>query len=48
MVRDERHRETLYKLDQTIQKIRGKQGETEETVSLAGHYHNLLRMWSEI
>ncbi|MEO8064187.1 MAG: Fe2+-dependent dioxygenase [Pseudomonadota bacterium] len=48
MVSDERHRETLYQLDQTIQKIRGKHGETDETVALAGHYHNLLRMWSEI
>jgi PKHD-type hydroxylase len=48
MVPDERHRETLYQLDQTIQKIRGKHGETDETVALAGHYHNLLRMWSEI
>ena len=48
MIPDERHRETLYQLDQTIQKIRGKHGENEETVALAGHYHNLLRMWSEI
>jgi PKHD-type hydroxylase len=48
MVADERHRETLYRLDQTIQKIRAKHGETDETVTLAGHYHNLLRMWSEI
>ena len=48
MVADERYRETLYQLDQTIQKIRGKHGETEETVALAGHYHNLLRMWSGI
>jgi PKHD-type hydroxylase len=48
MVHDERHRESLYQLDQTIQKIRGKHGETDETVALAGHYHNLLRMWSQI
>jgi PKHD-type hydroxylase len=48
MVPDERHRQMLYQLDQTIQKIRGKHGETDETVALAGHYHNLLRMWSEI
>ena len=48
MVRDPQQRETLYQLDQTIQKIRGKHGETDETVALAGHYHNLLRMWSEI
>jgi PKHD-type hydroxylase len=48
MVSDERHREVLYRLDQNIQKLRGKYGESEETVALAGHYHNLLRMWSEI
>jgi PKHD-type hydroxylase len=48
MVPDERHREQLFRLDQTIQKIRGKHGESEEAVALAGHYHNLLRMWSEI
>jgi PKHD-type hydroxylase len=48
MVADERHREHLFKLDRTIQALRGKIGETDETVALAGHYHNLLRMWSEI
>jgi PKHD-type hydroxylase len=48
MVADERHREHLYRLDQTIQKLRGKIGETAETIALAGHYHNLLRMWSEV
>jgi PKHD-type hydroxylase len=48
MVADERHREVLFHLDQNIQKIRGRLGETEETVALAGHYHNLLRMWSEV
>ena len=46
MVADERYREVLFKLDQNIQQIRGKMGETDETVALAGHYHNLLRMWS--
>ena len=48
MVPDERHREHLFRLDQTIQKVRAKHGESEETVALAGHYHNLLRMWSAI
>jgi len=48
MVSDERQREVLFKLDQNIQQIRAKLGETDETVALAGHYHNLLRMWSEI
>jgi len=48
MVADERQREVLFKLDQNIQQIRSKLGETDETIALAGHYHNLLRMWSEI
>lgn len=48
MVADDRHREHLFRLDQTIQKLRAKTGETEETVALAGHYHNLLRMWSDV
>jgi PKHD-type hydroxylase len=48
MVPDERHREHLFRLDQTIQKMRAKHGESEEAVELAGHYHNLLRMWSQI
>ena len=48
MIPDDRHREHLFRLDQTIQKLRGRIGETDETVALAGHYHNLLRMWSEI
>ena len=25
---------------------RGKHGESEETLALAGQYHNLLRMWA--
>jgi len=48
MVPDERHRDVLFQLDQNIQKIRAKHGESDETVALAGHYHNLLRLWSEI
>ena len=48
MVADARHRELLFQMDQSIQKLRGKHGESEETIALAGQYHNLLRMWSEI
>lgn len=48
MVPDDRHREHLFRLDQTIQKLRGRIGENEETVALAGHYHNLLRMWTAV
>jgi PKHD-type hydroxylase len=48
MVSGERQRDLLFKLDQNVQRIRSKLGETDETVALAGHYHNLPRMWSEI
>lgn len=48
MVRDNQQRGMLFDLDQTIQKLRARWGESEETVSLTGQYHNLLRMWSEV
>ncbi len=48
MVRDDARRAMLFEMDQTIQKLRARLGETEETVSLTGQYHNLLRMWSEV
>ena len=48
MVRDDGRRAMLLELDQTIVRLRARLGDTDETVSLAGHYHNLLRMWSEI
>lgn len=48
MVRDDVRRAMLFELDQTIQKLRARLGETEETVALTGQYHNLLRMWSEV
>jgi PKHD-type hydroxylase len=48
MVRDDRQRAMLFELDQTIQKLRARLGECEETVGLTGQYHNLLRMWSEV
>ncbi|MDQ1918767.1 Fe2+-dependent dioxygenase [Massilia pseudoviolaceinigra] len=48
MVRDDGRRAMLLELDQTIVRLRARLGDTEETVGLTGHYHNLLRMWSEI
>jgi PKHD-type hydroxylase len=48
MVRDDRRRALLFELDQTIQKLRARLGESEESVALTGHYHNLLRMWAEV
>ncbi|MDM0113183.1 Fe2+-dependent dioxygenase [Variovorax sp. J22R133] len=48
MVRDDRQRAMLYELDQTILKLRARHGESEESVALTGHYHNLLRMWTDV
>ena len=48
MVRNDQQRAMLFELDQNIQKLRGRLGECEETIALTGHYHNLLRLWSEV
>lgn len=48
MVRDDTQRRMLHELDCTIQQLRDKLGDTEEIVSLTGHYHNLLRQWAQI
>jgi PKHD-type hydroxylase len=47
MVRDDFRRTQLHSLDQCIQSLRGKLGDTPECVALTAHYHNLLRMWAE-
>lgn len=47
MIRDDLKRTSLFELDQVIIRMRSK-GESEDTLALANHYHNLLRMWSEI
>lgn len=48
MVRDDMRRSMLYELDRTIQSLRARLGEVEDTVALTGHYHNLLRQWVEV
>lgn len=48
MVREDSRRGMLFDLDQTIQSLRARVGECDETVSLAAHYHNLLRLWAEV
>lgn len=47
LVRDDARRTQLYGLDQTIQSLRAKLGDTPDCVALTAHYHNLLRMWAE-
>ena len=47
MIRDEAARTMLFELDNAIQALRGKHGESEELVSLTGLYHNLVRRWAD-
>ncbi|OFA09157.1 Fe2+-dependent dioxygenase [Duganella phyllosphaerae] len=47
MVRDDMRRSMLFELDQNIQSLRARLGDCPELVGLTGHYHNLLRQWSE-
>lgn len=48
MVRDDMRRGMLLELDQNIQSLRARVGDSAEMVGLTGHYHNLLRQWSEV
>lgn len=48
MVADDGKRSLLFELDQNIQKLRAKLGDSEEVVGLTGHYHNLLRQWAQV
>jgi PKHD-type hydroxylase len=47
MVREAPRRAMLFDLDQTIQKLRAKMGDSDEVLALTGTYHNLLREWAE-
>ena len=47
MIRDEAARGMLFELDNAIQSLRAKHGETDELVSLTGLYHNLIRRWAD-
>lgn len=48
MVRDDGRRAMLLELDRNIQALRTRVGDSAEMVGLTGHYHNLLRQWSEV
>lgn len=48
MVREDGKRAMLFELDTNIQKVRAAYGESDATVGITGHYHNLLRMWAEV
>ena len=48
MIRDDKKRARLFELDNNIQSLKSRYGESEEILSLLNLYHNLLREWSEI
>lgn len=48
MVREDWQRTLLFELDGNIQRLRQSIGDTDEIVSLTGHYHNLLRQWAQV
>lgn len=48
MVRSDAQRSMLFQLDQSIQKLTEQLGgQDPQVISLAGIYHNLLRMWAD-
>ena len=48
MIRSAWKRSILFELDNTIQSLRLKYGETQEAVNLSIHYHKLIQEWAEI
>lgn len=48
MIRDDKQRAMLFELDQNIQGLKARHGDSPETLSLLNMYHNLLRSWSEV
>jgi len=47
MIRDEAARGMLFELDNAIQGLRSRAGDSEQVVSLTGLYHNLVRRWAD-
>jgi PKHD-type hydroxylase len=48
LIRDDLKREQLFELDRTIQRLTEIESDPDSLVRLAGHYHSLLRLWTEI
>ena len=48
LVRDTARRRARFELDQNIQALRAQVGDNEAVLGLTGHYHNLVRAWSEV
>ena len=48
LIRGDLEREQLFELDRTIQRLTQGGADPESLLRLTGHYHSLLRLWSEI
>jgi PKHD-type hydroxylase len=48
MIRDDGQRTLLFDLDNAIQRLTATDADEPARIHLAGIYHNLLRMWSEV
>ncbi len=48
LIRDDVKRSQLFELDRTIQELTQDGADRESLVRLTGHYHSLLRLWSEV
>jgi PKHD-type hydroxylase len=48
LIRDDSKREQLFELDRTIQQLTALNSDAQSLVRLAGHYHSLLRLWTEL
>lgn len=47
MVRSASQRRLLFDMDRALVRLRQRHGESDETISLTGSYHNLLREWAD-
>jgi PKHD-type hydroxylase len=47
LVRSDEHRRLLFDMDLSLMRLRQRDGESAEAVSLTGTYHNLLRLWAD-
>jgi PKHD-type hydroxylase len=48
LIRDDGRREQLYELDRTIQQLTQRGVDPDSLIRLTGHYHSLLRLWSDV
>lgn len=46
LVRDDAARHMLFELDQTLHKLRAREGDSAEVPSLTALHHNLVRRWA--